>query len=291
HYSYGLSILNSHLLSGATLLLTDEPVTSRKFWDFFKTHDATSFGGVPYTYEMLSRLRFERMSLPSLRYMTQAGGKLDVNLVKSFAQVAADMGCKFYVMYGQTEATARISYLSSELVSDNPSSIGVAIPGGKVWIEDADHQLIDSAGIEGDLVYQGDNVMMGYAESRKDLALGDELKGILRTGDIAKKDEQGLYYIVGRSKRFIKIFGNRVNLEDIELQLKKMNFDCVCGGIDNDLKVACLLGNDVNKIKQYIVEQYKFHHSVVDVRKVKEFTKNSSGKILYQEIFSNWELT
>ena len=137
HYSYGLSVINSHLSVGATILLTEQPVTSREFWDFFKTRDATSFAGVPFTYHVLRRLRFERMELPSLRMFTQAGGRLESEHVTYFATLAQRHGRRFFVMYGQTEATARISYLPPEFAEAYPASIGIAIPGGELRLRDS----------------------------------------------------------------------------------------------------------------------------------------------------------
>ena len=287
HYSFGLSVINSHLLVGAKILLTSSSVVSKEFWTFFKDFQATSFSGVPYTYEMLHRLRIERMDLPSLRYMTQAGGKLAPKFIKHFASITKDQGIQFYTMYGQTEATARISWLPADKVLDKVGSIGVEIPGGKITLEDISGNLIDSPETDGELVYQGDNVMMGYAESSEDLIINDQLNGVLRTGDIAKFDEDGFYYITGRLKRFIKIFGNRVNLEDIDLELSMQGFNSKCAGEENLLIVATLDSNS-DQIQQYIVDKYHFHQSIVRVFQIDKFPLNSSGKVQYSEIFNKY---
>ncbi|NLG32148.1 MAG: AMP-binding protein, partial [Syntrophomonadaceae bacterium] len=130
-YTYGLSILNTHLYVGASIILTQKTLMQKEFWQQFKDYEATSFGGVPYIYEMLDKLRFFRMNLPALRTMTQAGGKLSQELHKKFAEYALETGKKFVVMYGQTEATARMSYLPHDKSLEKCGSIGVAIPGGK----------------------------------------------------------------------------------------------------------------------------------------------------------------
>lgn len=288
HYSYGLSIINSHLLVGAKVLLTSQSVVSKEFWDFFKEEKATSFAGVPYTYEMLQRLKIERMELPSLRYMTQAGGKMAPHMVECFAKIAKEKGCRFYTMYGQTEATARISWLPPDKVLLKKGSIGIAIPKGEITLESATGELIDSPDTEGELVYRGNNVMMGYAESAADLALDDQLKGVLRTGDIAKYDSDGFYYITGRLKRFVKIFGNRVNLEEIEQDLSVTGFTCKCVGEDNLLIIATL-NDDGEQIKQLVIDKYKFHHSVIKLLKVEEFPLGASGKVLYSELLSQYQ--
>ena len=167
NYTYGLSIINTHLAVGATILLTDKTLMQREFWNFFTAQQATSFGGVPYTYEMLDKLMFFRRKLPSLRTMTQAGGKILPELHRKFAEYAQREGKNFVVMYGQCEATARMSYLPPERALDKVGSMGIAIPGGRF-------ELVD-----GELVYYGDNVTLGYAECAEDLAKGDERHGRL----------------------------------------------------------------------------------------------------------------
>ena len=288
HYSYGLSIINSHLLVGAKILLTSSSVVSKEFWQFFKTAKASSFAGVPYTYEMLKRLRIENMDLSSLRYFTQAGGKLAPHLIKYFATIAKNKGIDFFTMYGQTEATARISWLPADQVLSKVGSIGIPIPKGNITLESASGDLIDTINTEGELIYQGDNVMMGYAESAQDLAKGDQLKSVLRTGDLAKVDIDGFYFITGRLKRFIKIFGNRVNLEEIELSLSHAGFECKCVGEDNCLAIATI-NKDNSAIKQFIVEKYRFHHSIINPFFLNEFPLNSSGKTQYADILLHYK--
>ena len=138
NYTYGLSIINTHLLTGATILVTDKGLMQKEFWNFFKEREATSFGGVPYTYEMLDKLRFYGMKLPSLRTMTQAGGKITPELHEKFAKYAQEQGKHFVVMYGQCEATARMGYLPPEKAVEKKGSMGIVIPGGKFKLVDAD---------------------------------------------------------------------------------------------------------------------------------------------------------
>ena len=154
NYTYGLSIINSHLLVGATLLVTDKGMMQKEFWQFFKAQEATSFGGVPYTYEMLDRLRFYRMKLPSLRTMTQAGGKILPELHEKFAKYAQEQGKKFVVMYGQCEATARMGYLPPEKAVEKKGSMGIVIPGGKFHLIAADGRRITTPLTTGELVYE-----------------------------------------------------------------------------------------------------------------------------------------
>jgi acyl-CoA synthetase (AMP-forming)/AMP-acid ligase II len=216
HYSYGLSVLNSHLVAGGTVVLTPHSFLRPEFWRDADEQGATSFAGVPYMYETLHRLRFEPARHPTLRTFTQAGGALRRELIAHFHARTAEAGARFVVMYGQTEATARISFVPPGRLGDKIGSIGVPIPGGRLRLEPLD-------GIEGfadQLVYEGDNVMMGYADSPEDLALGDVQQGVLRTGDLATMDEDGYFTLAGRLKRFAKLFGRRVSLEDVERELE-----------------------------------------------------------------------
>ncbi|MCI4624695.1 MAG: AMP-binding protein [Candidatus Magnetoovum sp. WYHC-5] len=285
HYSYGLSVINSHLISGATILMTDDSIVTREFWNFVKTNSLTSLAGVPYTYEILKKLRFFTMKLPSLKYITQAGGRLAPELVLEFANQARQRGIDFYVMYGQTEATARISYLPPKDNVRKHKSIGIPIPGGSLTLITENNEKITTPYTEGELIYNGDNVMMGYATEAQDLSKGDELMGRLSTGDIGYFDKEGYFYITGRKKRFLKLFGNRVNLEDIEGFLNGLGFVCVCGGRDDMLLIANTKARDSQSIKKAVVAKYGFHHSVVEVFEIEVIPKSSAGKILYANIF------
>jgi long-chain acyl-CoA synthetase len=216
HYSYGLSVLNSHLVSGGTVVLTPHSFMRPEFWRDADEQRATSFAGVPYMYETLHRLRFDPGRHPTLRTFTQAGGALRRDLIVHFHSRTAQAGARLFVMYGQTEATARISFVPPERLGEKIGAIGVPIPGGRLRLEPLDR----GEGFAEQLVYEGDNVMMGYADSPDDLALGDVQRGVLRTGDLATVDQDGYYTLVGRLKRFAKLFGRRVSLEDVERELE-----------------------------------------------------------------------
>ncbi|KAA6323616.1 Long-chain-fatty-acid--CoA ligase [termite gut metagenome] len=284
YYSYGLSVINSHLIKGATILMTDKPVVQKEFWTFAKEQGATSIAGVPYTYEILKRLRFFRMNLPELKTMTQAGGKLNANLAKEYIEEARNAGKRFIVMYGQTEATARMSYLPPEKALEKYASIGVPIPGGKfILTDDNGHEIIE-VDRDGELVYFGSNVSMGYAECREDLSKGDENNGILHTGDIARRDSDGFYYITGRMKRFVKIFGNRVNLDILEQFLKVVTSSCACVGTDEKITVFVTETGKEEEIKSFLIKKTGLYVRAFDVRIIDDIPKNSSGKIQYTQL-------
>ena len=288
HYSYGLSVLNSHFAVGATMLLTSQPVTARKFWDMFRDYGATSLAGVPTIYTMLKQLRFERMGLPSLRTLTQAGGRLTPDLVRWFGELAISRGQRFFLMYGQTEATARMSYVPSEQVLDKVGSIGIAIPGGALELISDDGQVIDGVGETGQLRYTGPNVMMGYAAQQEDLALPDSQCGVLLTGDLAWRDDDGYFHIAGRLKRFIKVFGNRIGLDEVESHLREAQYDVAVTGRD-DLLIVAWRGATPDAASELAVRlsaRYRLHRSAIRVHVVDEFPLSSAGKVQYADMLA-----
>ncbi len=284
NYSFGLSIINSHLFAVGSVVLTTESITQRGFWDLFKNFKVTSLSGVPYTFEILKKFRLLNAELPSLKMLTQAGGKLSNELVEHFAQFSTSKGIQFFVMYGQTEGTARLSYLTPESTIDKLGSIGRPIPNGEFHIIDEFGNKIDQPGTAGELVYTGPNVMLGYAECKGDLTLGDENKGRLQTGDIALFDEQGFYFIVGRIKRFIKLFGNRVNLDDLESLLLDRGVQSACVGKDNALVIYIIKPEDYDLVKDFLTQKLMIHFSVFDIRIIEKIPKNTSGKTLYSKL-------
>lgn len=288
HYSFGLSIINSHIIKGATILLTNNSILEKEFWGFLKEQNATSLSGVPYSFEILKKLRFFKMDLPKLTTITQAGGKLNLELNLELSEFCKNNNKRLFIMYGQTEATARMSYLPHEYSMSKVGSIGLAIPGGKFSIQDENGNLILDDDNEGELIYHGDNVSMGYSYSIEDLIKGDENGGILATGDIGRKDNDGFYFIVGRKKRFIKLFGNRINLDEIEQLLNNQKMDCACVGNDDRLIIFTTQKNHENKITNYVSETLKIHHRSFVIQYVSDLPRDTSGKLLYTKL-NNYE--
>ena len=282
HYSYGLSILTSNALKGATLLTGVHDVMSKDFWENFEKYQYSTIAGVPYVYEMLDRLGFTKRNLPSLRYFTQAGGKLRDDLVKKYAEFAYYQGKLFYVMYGQTEATARMSYLHPSDLLSHIGSIGKPIPGGKFRLNNETSEL----------QYQGDNVYGGYAECVKDLSTF-EIPAWLNTGDLAKVDGQGLYYITGRSKRFVKIFGNRINLDELEAALSKQ-FGAFYPCLGWQDKVVVVYSTNPNEeqaqIVQWLSGTYKLHPTAFKLRTIESIPLTANGKPDYNSLTSEYAI-
>lgn len=282
YYSYGLSIINSHLLCGATILLTDKTYAQREFWNFLRENEASSMAGVPYTWEMLRKLRFFRMDLPSVKTMTQAGGKLNTEIAREYIENAQQTGRQFIVMYGQTEATARMSYLPWEHATEKAGSVGIAIPGGRFELVDADGNIIQTPNVDGELIYYGDNVSMGYAECAEDLLRGDDNHGRLATGDIARRDEDGFYYITGRKKRFVKIWGNRCNLDQIEQLAKTITTSCACVGVDDQVTIFTTARGVEQDIKQLLTTKTGLNSRAFLVREIDAIPVSESGKLDYR---------
>jgi acyl-CoA synthetase (AMP-forming)/AMP-acid ligase II len=281
HYSYGLSLVNSHLTAGATVVLTQHSFLRPEFWGAFDRTGCTSLAGVPYVYETLHRLRFDPRRHPSLRTMTQAGGALRSDLIRSFRERVAAARGRLFVMYGQTEACARISYVPWERLGEKIGSIGIPVPDGYLTVApvaDSDHH---------ELVYRGPNVMMGYAESADDLAAGDELKGTLRTGDLATVDDEGFFYLTGRLTRFAKLFGYRISLEDIEKGLEaRYPVDVAATDGDGQLVIyaAARAHVDLEGIGQYLAQQLTVPRQCIRVRAVPQIPLTASGKKDYKAL-------
>jgi acyl-CoA synthetase (AMP-forming)/AMP-acid ligase II len=285
-YAYGLSVINSHLLQGAGLVCTNESLASPGFWSLFNERQCTSLAGVPFTYQMLERLRLEKLNPISLRTLTQAGGRLAPEKVRYFAKIAQQRNIRFIVMYGQTEATARISYVPWERLPDKIGSVGIAIPGGKIHIR---HEGINvtKSGVEGEVVYEGPNVMQGYAETRQCLAKGDEMNGILSTGDLGYLDDEGYLFITGRLKRFIKLAGLRLNLDEVEKMLEGQLALSVAS-LGHDDRLHLVVESEFTDVAAESIRRvsglYKIHPSMIRGHTMAALSVTTSGKKDYAKI-------
>ena len=281
HYTMGLSVIASHLLAGSTLLLSNRSLLDKGFWATLK--EATSFTGVPYSYEILTKLRFTRMDLPNLKVITQGGGKLTESLWNTLAQYAHEKGKQFIATYGQSECTARMAYLPAEKALEKVCSIGVAEPGGKLSIVDDNGNETFEGEAQGEMVYRGENVTLGYATCREDLLKGDENHGVMHTGDLARRDADGCYFIIGRLKRFLKIFGLRIGLDEVERMIKtEYKTDCYCKGDDEKLVVLVTDAKLQDVLPSFIEEKTHLFHQRIEVQVVKEILRNEAGKVINQ---------
>ncbi|WP_018808259.1 AMP-binding protein [Salinispora arenicola] len=285
HYTFGLSVLTSHLHAGATVVVEENALTTRDFWSSMDRHRVTSLAAVPYQYEMLRRLRFDPARHPRLRTLTQAGGRLNPDLVEDFHRRMATVGGRLFVMYGQTEATARMTVLPADRLPAKLGSVGVPVAGGAISVDLGDGSETTEPGHTGEIVYRGTNVMMGYAETAADLARGDDLGGVLRTGDLGRLDDEGFLYITGRTKRIAKIFGVRVNLDDVERSLARHGPVAAVAGPDRLVLVAEGADDDrLARIRAEAAEVLGTHSSGILVRSIDALPLTATGKPNYRAL-------
>lgn len=282
YYTMGLSVIHSHLKVGATVVLTKSAMTDAKFWSLLKESSPTIFTGVPYSYEILKKLRFFRMKLPSLRIITQGGGKLSEELYNDCLNFAEINNIEFIPTYGQTEGSARMAYLEPSMAASKKGSIGRAIPNGTLSIIDDKGQESFEGAAAGEMVYRGPNVTLGYANTIEDLDTGDEHQGVLYTGDLVERDDDGYYFIVGRKSRFLKLYGIRVALDEIEnLITESFDVECACGGNDQKMIVLITKADLMQKVSDFLVTKTGLFHQSFEVKFVDEIPRNETGKVVF----------
>ena len=276
NYSYGLSVINSHFIKGGSIYVTKKTILEKKFWENIYTYKITNLNGVPFFYEILKKINFEKFNLKYIKFFTQAGGALDKKLNKFFVEYCRKKQKKFIVMYGQTEATSRISYLNWKFSLSKLGSIGKAIPKGNLNIKGNKNV--------GELIYRGKNVCHGYSESLKDLDYKNTNKDILFTGDIAKKDQDGFYYIIGRLSRNIKIYGFRINLDDLEKKLLSKNYFCACVGKNDLIKIFYTKKSQKNSLLSFLLNNFRFKKNYFKLIFLKKLPYSTNGKIQYSKL-------
>lgn len=283
HYSYGLSVLHSHLISGASTVLTSQSIVQEGFWIALNRWGCTSLAGVPYTYQMLDRIGFDKLECPTLRTMTQAGGRLLPHLTIKFDAIMKKRNGQFFTMYGQTEATARIAYLPPSYLPEKAGAIGIPIPGGKIQLLDG-KQEIKECGREGELVYIGPNVMLGYAEHPQDLALGDMQHGILYTGDLGYRDPEGIFFLTGRIKRISKVYGQRINLHEIELAAAPLEIAATSDDTTIRLYYEIAAKPNMEQCIAFLSKRFHLALTTFECVAIEHWPLTSSGKIDYTRL-------
>ena len=277
-YSYGLSVLNSIIEARGTYCISLHSPVSREFWNEVVKYQVTDLSAVPFVFESIQRMRFSDDILNTLKYVTQAGGRMDVDLTTYFFDMFSRSGVKFFTMYGQTEASPRISYLDPSFAEEKRGSVGKALDIGEVRLTN-----IDQASNEGELIYLGPNVCLGYAADRTDLSKSDDFRGVLKTGDLARIDDDGFIYVTGRIKRSIKVHGISVNLDFVETYIQQHGFTVRVIGQDNRI-VVLVVGKAENEMLHLIKGNFPFHNSVWKVVSIENIPLTSSGKTDYKAL-------
>jgi acyl-CoA synthetase (AMP-forming)/AMP-acid ligase II len=277
YYVYGLSVLHSHLRAGASVVLTSRPIADPNFWRLVREFRCTSFSGVPLSYKILRQLQFWKVDDSRLSRMTQAGGKLDPEQVEYFREIMQARGGRFYVMYGQTEAAPRMTTLAHHDIPAKLGSVGKPLPSGRVSIRPAPQA---EEGL-GEICYAGPNVMMGYAEHCKDLAAGDEMQGVLATGDLGYLDSDGFVYVCGRLKRIAKVAGTRVNLDDVERVARSYGQSAA---VEDAGKIVIYVTSSEPAERIGLLAAIRVYPNLLRVVQVPELPLLRSGKIDYQKL-------
>ncbi|ANM14031.1 MULTISPECIES: AMP-binding protein [unclassified Rhizobium] len=280
HYSYGLSVIHSHLVAGGSIFIPGVSVVSEDFARLLGESGCTNLSGVPYSYELMERTRLRSQELKALRFMTVAGGRLAPELIRLYRDHMCAKGGRFFVMYGQTEAAARIAFVPPESLADNEERIGIAIPGGSLSLVGDDGHPLDRPDVAGELVYAGPNVMMGYGTDRADLQRGAEVAA-LKTGDIAMRDEDGFFRIVGRKSRFAKVAGLRIGFDIMEQVLAEKGIAAAVVGDDHGLQAYVTDPASADRALGMLVEASHLPASLVSVRPRQELPRLASGKVDY----------
>ncbi len=285
NYTMGLNVINSHLIVGATVVLTDYNLMSSEYWNVMQQERCTNFTGVPFSYSIMAKLRIDQMELPYLTTLAEGGGSLSENEFRMWAEYAVQNGKRFFATFGTTETSARMAYLPPELAMKKTGSIGIAIPEGELFLLDEDEKEIENIEAQGELGYRGPNVTMGYAVCRADLMLGDVFRGEYHTGDIARRDKDGCYFIVGRKSRFLKLLGMRVSLDECERLIRnEFQIENVCMGTDEKMVIYITSEHQCDEVSNFISNKLKMYRSLFDVRYIKEIPRSEAGKVLYQQL-------
>ena len=282
-YSYAISILNSHLHVGASIIMTEKSLFEKNFWELFKSKKSTTFGGVPFIYSILKKINFEKLKLPSLKYMTQAGGNLNNLFILDFLRICKKKKIKLFIMYGQTEASPRMSILDWKQIYKKLGSIGKPLSGGNFFLYNDKKKIISKNNTEGELVYTGKNVMLGYAENINDIKK-NEVNSRLFTGDLAKRDKDGFYYITGRKSRFIKIYGTRCSLDEIEKEINSFDIECACTGKDDNLKFFITNKDKTKFIIKYVKKNFQINKVNLSFSVILKIPRSENGKVLYNKL-------
>ena len=285
NYSYGASVLHTHLSSGSSIIVTKTSFFEIEFWNLLNIHKVTTINGVPFHYEMLKRLKFHKKPLPDLRMFTQAGGHLKSELKKYFINYCIKNSISFYAMYGQTEASPRISYITLPDLLEAMDSIGQGITGCRLCLTKEHDEEILIPNTTGELNVIGKNITMGYAHTYEDLGKSDEFKGSLKTGDLAYYDQKNLFYIVGRINRLVKIVGKRINLDDVQNIVYDLGYENVCTGNDSFIKVGCthILPKNQLTLIRALMQKIDIPKSAIKIFQIDKIERKLSGKIAYEE--------
>ena len=279
-YTLGLSVINTHLRKGSSIVLSDYSFLEKKFWNLISNKKITSFTSVPISLDILKKIEFTKFNIDSIKYISQAGGAITNEMHKYMNKSCEKKRIKFYPMYGSTEATARISILDWKF-RNKIGSVGKPLLQTKV-------KLSEDKKSSNRILFRGRNVSLGYAKNLNDLKKGDTNKGQILMDDIGKIDRDGFLFILGKNSRFIKLHGLRINLDEIQDLLSSINFPSKCVFKNNKLMIFILKKKLVNKAEIFIKKNLKINHHHFKVIIIKSFPLNKNKKVDFKKL-ENYE--
>lgn len=276
-YCYGLSVVHSHLLRHAGVVVSPHSVLDEAFWALLEHAGVTTLAGVPWTFDLLDRAGLAERPAPALRLVTQAGGRLPPDRVRGYAALGARRGWEFAVMYGQTEATARMAVLPPALAASRPQAVGRPVPGGSFRVLEPDGDRPVPPGEVGEIVYSGANVMLGYAHGPADLALGRTTTD-LRTGDLGRLAPDGLLEVTGRCSALVKVAGIRVDLDHVEAELADLGLVACATGGDDRVEVAVEGCAHPGMVRSLLASELSLAAAAIRVVAVEALPRRENGK-------------
>lgn len=277
-----LSAIHTMMLCGGSLALTRARVVSREFWNTVRDSECNSIGGTPFFYGTLDRLDLNTLQVPSLINFLQAAGFFPAHLARKFHEIAQSRGGALRLMYGQSEAATRMAHVGPEWLPENSRSIGIVVPGGRLWVQNEGRECAPME--EGEIYYHGENVMMGYAFDPEDLCKGDELGGTLATGDMGYRDARGLFYITGRRARFAKVFGWRVGLDEVEELLSPVATVAAVCEADRVVIYAEQPGDALSQAVDVLAFRLRLHRAGFEIRAIDEIPRLANNKVNYRAL-------
>lgn len=280
-YTYGLSIIHTFFYVGASVYVTKQSICQKSFWEGIKKNNVSFFSGVPYTYECMKKMGTGEKVLQSITKLTQAGGKLSEQLQEYWGRFAQKTEKEFFVMYGQTEATARMGYLPPQHCLEKLGSVGIPIPGCELRVVDEEGNEICESHKSGEIICRGKNVSMGYAKERMDLSKGDKNKGVLYTGDLGYKDKEGFIYLCGRKSRFAKIYGKRIDMAYLERELERELGKSVVLLSDDKKIILYTEPEQSRRALEYVQSKTGIYAGVLEYKDICNLPRNEYGKIRY----------
>ena len=271
-YSYGLSILNTHLICNSRIVVCRDSIANKKFWECFSKYRVTNLNGVPKFYEFLNKLKFENFNIKSLKYITQAGGNLDIKIKKYLYEISKKHNFLFYVMYGLSEASPRVSILNVTKNKKKIKSVGKPIPGVEVNIKKKNKK-------KGFIEILGKNISLGYSKSINDLKKSNENNYKFISEDIGYLDKDNFLFISNRLNKISKIFGLRIDLNDFEKKLSEFGFKCECLSSDRFIFINTQNVLDKGKIINVINKYFGINKNFIKVNKKNNNFKNKEFKV------------